>query len=174
MSFFDQILGRKPDPTARWGEFQLPIPDFDMVEMRFGKLKFGDGLEAAAFLGRPAQVQWPREDYCELLYAAGGFQIDFDNGKFAYLALLIGPDPCVPTDVAFTYAKPRLRGASQESVRLTESTRRAELEKLLGAPTTADEDKDETVLSYEWDRLTMEFEFTPDGRLKRWNLFPTE
>ena len=127
-----------------------------------------------SFLGRPAKIRWPRKDYGELLYPAGGFQMDFDHGKFSYLAFLIGPDPCVPEDVAFTYSKPRLRGASQESMRITENTSRADLEKVLSTPTTTDEDKDETVISYEWDRLTMEFEFTPEGRLKRWNLFPTE
>ncbi len=174
MGILDRILGRPADPTAQWGQFQPPIPDFDLVEMKFGKLKFGAGYDAASFLGRPAKIRWPRKDYGELIYPDGGFQMDFDNGKFAYLAFQIGPDPCVPTDIKFIHSKPRLRGASQESVRLTESTSRADLEKLLGAPTTTDEDKDETVISYEWDRLTMEFEFTPAGRLKRWNLFPTE
>jgi len=114
MSLFDRLLRRRTDPTLGWGAFSLPIPDFDLTEMRFGTLQFGDGFNAAAFLGRPDRFEWTQGGYCELLYAAGGFQIDYEDSKFEYLAFFIGPDKYLPKQRALAFSQPRLRGGAPE------------------------------------------------------------
>jgi hypothetical protein len=173
MGFVDRLLRRRADPTLSWQPFSLPIPDFDLTEMRFGKLRFGDAIDAAASLGRPDRVEWTRGEYCELLYASGGFQIDFDSNRFAYLAFFIGPDELLPKHPAFELSKPRLRGGTEDGSRLSRDTQRPRLERLFGAADSVDADSDETILYYARQGVTMEFELDPsNGRLKRWNLYP--
>jgi hypothetical protein len=173
MSFLDRMMGRRPDPTEGWGPFQLPLPDFDPTEKCFGSLKFGDEISAASFLGRPTRVQWSKSDYIELLYAAGGFQVDFDHGRFAYLAFFIRPDERIASKGEIARAEPLLRNNGQNLVRFSESSTTDELKKLFGQPTTADNDEDESVLSFDRNGLTLEFELNTKQRLKRWNVFPT-
>ena len=173
MSFFDRLLGKRPDPTQGWGSFQSPAPSFDLTEMSFGSLKFGDEISTAAFLGRPTKVQWGNTDYFALLYAIGGFQIDFEHGKFTYLAFLIGPDESIPSKTEITYIEPRLRKNGTDCGRLTGNSSVEELKKLFGPPTNTDEDEVEIVLNFLRDGFTLEFEFNSKRRLKRWNIFPT-
>jgi len=173
MNILDRLFGRRPDPTAGWGTSQQPIPDFDLSQMRFGSLRFGDGIEAASFLGRPDRFAWTQADYCELLYARGGFQLDFDKGRFAYLAFFIGPDKFVPTHEGFEFSQPRLRGCAQDGARLSREMDQPALERLVNAPDSADSDAAETILYYTRQGITMEFEMDgKSGRLKRWNLYP--
>ena len=174
MNLFDRLLGRHPDPTTDWGAFRLPIPDFDVATMRFGALRFGDAIEAAAFLGRPDTLQWPQAEYCELLYARGGFQIDFDRGKFAYAAFLLGPDAFLPKHEALRFSQPRIVGCTPDALCLSHDTDRKILERLFGSPASVDADDRETILYYSRQEITMEFEMDGHtGRLKRWNLYPT-
>ncbi len=173
MSFLDRIMGRLADPTVNWGAFSLPIPDFDLATMRFGTLRFGDGLDAAAFLGRPNRVTWTQRQYCELLYASGGFQIDYDGGRFAYLAFFVGPDEHLPQHEALRFCRPRLCGCTPDGTLLSRDTDRKSLERLFGPAEGVDTDPDETILFY--GRLGVRMEFEVDGgtgRLKRWNLYP--
>jgi hypothetical protein len=173
MRFPDRLLGKQSDPSRDWKGLSLPIPDFDIAEMRFGFLRFGDPFEAAAFLGRPDRSRWTQPNYCEFLYASGGFQIDYDKGRFAYLAFYIGPDPYLPKHKALEFASPRLSGGTTDGYRLSRDTDRAKLEQLFGAPDSADTEARETILFYTRTSVTMEFELEGEtGRLKRWNLYP--
>jgi hypothetical protein len=173
MSLFDKLLGRRPDPTQTWGAAALPIPDYDLSRMCFGTLQFGDALDAAAFLGRPERFEWTQAGYCELLYASGGFQIDYDHGRFAYLAFFIGPDDNLPKHAALEFSKPCLRGSTPDGIRLSRDTERAMLEQLFGVPESVDSGSQETILHYTRHNVSMEFEMDGQaGRLKRWNLYP--
>ncbi len=166
---------RRSDPTLNWGTFRKPIPDFDVSRMQFGSLRFGDGLKGAAFLGRPDRFSAKERDYCELLYARGGFQLDFDQNRFVYLAFFIAPDACLPEHPGLEFSAPRLRGDSLSGIHLTRLTDRATLERIFGSPESVDADAQEAVLFYSRLRVTMEFELdTRTGRLKRWNLYPTK
>lgn len=173
MNFLDRLLGRPNDPTLGWGTASLPLPDFDFSEMRFGKLGFGDAFEAAAFLGRPQRFRWTQADYCELLYASGGFQLDFDRGKFAYAAFFIGPDRFLPKHPALKLSNPRLRGATPDGIALSRDTDRGSLERLFGVAGSVDAESGEVILYYTMQGVTMEFEMEGNTeRLKRWNLYP--
>ena len=175
MSFLDRLLGKRPDPTFNWGVFSPPIPDFDVAQMRFGSLQFGDTFEAAAFLGRPDRFEWTQGQYCQLLYASGGFQIDFDESRFAYLAFFIGPDDCLPEHKALEFSKPRVRGCIPDGVRLSVETDGTMLERIFGAPGSLEVEPDETILYYTRQGVTMEFELDGrSGQLKRWNLYPPD
>lgn len=173
MNLLKRIFGRRPDPTIEWRAFIPPIPDFDLSAMQFGSLRFGDTFSAASFLGRPDKFEWTQGEYCQLLYASGGFQIDFDGGKFAYLAFFIGPDRHLPKHKALEFSKPRLRGCMPDGVSLSRANDRPQIERLFGSPVTADNDATETILFYRRRQITMEFEFDgQSGPLKRWNLYP--
>src|SRR4051812_32368402 len=110
MSILDHLFGQPPDPTLAWGEGAPALPEFNLATMSFGSLCFGASLESAAFLGRPERFEWKRKGYAELLYAARGFQLDFDDGKLSSLAFFIGPDEFRPKHEALAFAQPRLRG----------------------------------------------------------------
>jgi hypothetical protein len=172
MRVLDRLLGRRADPTADWAPFHPTLPDFDMSSMRFGALRFGHPIETAALLGRPDRLTWTRGEYCELLYADGGFQLDFDRNHLAYLAFFIGPDPLLPKGVALQFSRPLLRGLSRDDVRLSRDTERLLLTQLFGAAESVDADSEETILRYRRRDVTMEFELDEAGRLKRWNLYP--
>jgi hypothetical protein len=177
MNLFDRLLGRHDDtdPTLKWGSFTLPIPDVDMTKMAFGTLRFGDEFTAAAFLGRPDRCKWTQPEYCELLYASGGFQVDYDRGRFAYIAFFIGPDKFLSKHRALEFSKPRLHGCVPAGIRLSRDTNRALLEQLFGAANSVDTEPRETILCYTRQGIVMEFEMDgKTGRLKRWNLYPSD
>lgn len=172
MSFLDHLFGKRSDPTEGWAAAHAALPDFDSTEMRFGSLRFGDPIEAAAFLGRPDRVKWDRDGNGELLYISGGFLLEFEAGEFAYLAFFIGPDNRQP-DPAVAFSQPRLLGGAAHGVRLTAETNRPALERIFGTADMVDIEPDETVLTYTRRGVTIEFELDgTSGHLKRWNLYP--
>ncbi|HXJ62032.1 MAG TPA: hypothetical protein VNU68_35795 [Verrucomicrobiae bacterium] len=174
MSLLTRLFERRPDPTRDWGPPSPTLPEFDLNEMRFGALKFGDGFEAAAFLGRPDRIEWPQRDYCTLLYASNGFQIDYEAGQLAYLGFLIGPDDSLPQHPGLRYSQPRVRGAGRfSSIILSPEIERAALEQWLGGADSVDIDAEETILYYTRQGVTLEFELGGEPRrLKRWSLYP--
>jgi hypothetical protein len=173
MRILNWLLGRRPDPTAGWPDFRPPAPDFDWARRRFGPLRFGDEIAVARLLGRPDVFRWAEKDYGELLYARGGFELDFEGGRFVSLAFFIGPDKYLPRHPDLRFCVPRLLGWDAEDIRLSQGTDTAELERRLGPPTAVDaDDEDETILSYVRAGMVLEFELNREGRLKRWNVFP--
>jgi hypothetical protein len=174
MKLIDRLFGRRSDPTLNWVQSTAPIPQFNLNSMQFGSLHFGDPLEAAASLGRPDQFVWSQGEYCELLYASRGFQVDFDRGKLSYVAFFIGPDEFVPAHTAFQFSKPRVHGVAIDGIELSPGADRALIERLLGSADSVDVDAREVILFYNRGGITMEFELdAKTGGLKRWNLYPT-
>src|SRR5690606_15496080 len=123
-----------------------------------GSLGFGDAIEAAAFLGRPDRVVFVKKSYCELLYARGGFQLDFEDSALAYLAFFIGPDEHLSKHPGLALSAPRLAGIAPEGQRLSQDTDRGALERLFGVPESVDADPTEVVLSVARQGVVMEFE----------------
>ena len=169
-----RFLQQRRNPAVSWSPQKSPLPDFDVSKMCFGTLRFGDGFEAAAFLGKPDSLKWTEVDHCEMLYASEGFEINYHADKLAYLAFFIGPDDFLPKHHGLKFSKPPLRGVQPDGIRLSQETNREMLEKLFGSPDSEDADSDETILTYERQSVTMEFELSHKGRLKRWNLHPSE
>ncbi|PKN30460.1 MAG: hypothetical protein CVU64_03280 [Deltaproteobacteria bacterium HGW-Deltaproteobacteria-21] len=170
MGFVDRILGRRADPTEAWLVYEDEPPSVDLSKMAFGPLRFGAELQEAQFLGKPDSFKWSCKNYCELLYARRGFQIDFENGKLCYLAFFIGQDDCLPKHPALKLSKPQIRGG----VKLTQETCVDDLRKAIGPAESADADDEETILTYCRSGITLEFEVNTKGLLKRWNLYPRE
>lgn len=173
IELWGRLVGRRSDPPVTWAPFRQPIPEFNVNTMEFGGLRFGDPLESAAFLGRPEAFTWSQSDYCELLYASGGFQVDYERGKFAYLAFFIGPDKFVPTHKGFQFSKPRVRGTPVDGIEFSQDVDQPLIETLFGTADTVDVDAVESILFYNRKSVTMEFELDGStGGLKRWNLYP--
>jgi len=174
MRILDWILRRRPDLTADWPDFQPPAPHFDLARESFGPLRFGDELAIAALLGRPDICSWPGRNDCELIYARGGFELDFEAGRFIYLAYFIGPDVYLPHHPELRFAEPQLLGWNAGAVCLSRNTDREQLHSQLGPPEQEDVDEDETILSYTRSGVGMEFELNLEGHLKRWNICPAD
>jgi len=140
-----------------------------------GEMRFGDALDTAQQYGRPDKFSWSSRDYCELLYANAGFQIDFDEGKFCYAAYFIGPDGrYTPYHADLRFSRPRLLLDSLHPVALSQQIEPNAIERALGEPKARDVDAEETILFFDRDGLTLEFEFDgPSQRLKRFNVYPT-
>ncbi|PKL44085.1 MAG: hypothetical protein CVV42_19675 [Candidatus Riflebacteria bacterium HGW-Riflebacteria-2] len=168
MGILDFLFGGKEDPTKEWPVQEFAMPDFDLSDMSFGPLHFGCELSLAYVFGRPDLFTWRGSDYCELLYARHGFQIDFENGCLRYIAFFIGPDSLLPDHPKMVFAKPWLKKIAQ----FTSATNADGLKKILGDASSEDFDNDEIILTFSRSGLLLEFELTTEAFLKRWNIFP--
>lgn len=169
ISLIERVRPATEDPTAEWADTcAQATPAFDWSDLRLGPIAFGDPLEKAEPLGRPDRFRWTQPGYCELLYARRGLQIDFDRGRFAYLAWFIGRDSVTPDHPDMTFCTPAL----DDELALTRDMGIDDLRAHLGAPVSEDVGEDETVLFYTGGGVVLEFEFDGEGRLKRWNLYP--
>ena len=168
MGILDFLFGGKEDLTREWPVNDFEMPDFDLSDLSFGPLHFGCEFDLAHAFGRPDQFRWSGRDYCELLYARHGFQIDFEDGRLRYIAFFIGPDACLPGHPQLAFAQPWLKKIAQ----FTPKTSADELKQVLGEASSEDFGNDEIVLTFERSGLLLEFELTPKACLKRWNIFP--
>jgi len=168
MTFLDRLMGRQPNPTHAWPIVELSQPEINLEDIRLHSLRFGDALNSAQCLGRPDTFRGSENDYCELLYARYGFQIDFDSGRFAYLAFYIGPDAKTSQLKGLEWSHPHITGAGNLTATITDS----QITGWLGAAGDEEKDGNESTLFYPKGEITMEFEFNADGCLKRWNLYP--
>lgn len=165
------LFDARPNPTVSWPRFDT-TPAFNFDEGRFGPLTFGDPIKAACSLGRPDEFDWIDDNYCQMLYARGGFQIDFEGGKFCYIAFFVGPDKHAPTNRQLEFSRPQIERNGQRR-RLLPELPRAELGKIFGPTTNIDEDADEAILYYEINGITVEVELHgKSDRVKRCNLYP--
>ncbi|EKD81463.1 MAG: hypothetical protein ACD_39C01795G0002 [uncultured bacterium] len=170
MGILDFLLGRQEDLTKDWPVRDFVMPDFDLASMTFGPLHFGCELACAQFFGRPDLFTWKGKDYCKLLFARAGFQIDFEDGHLCYIAFFIGPDEFLPEHQALVFSQPNLA----QGRRFNRQTSTADLKKFLGEVESEDIDSDEIIITFLRSGITLEFELTTDGFLKRWNLFPEQ
>src|SRR5262245_11299033 len=161
------LLGKlkgSPDLTADWPQASGPTPAIDCARESIGGLRFGDDLELARKFGRPDRFRWTQPDYCELLYAPAGFQIDFEARRLAYAAFFVGPDEHVPSVPAMSFSSLQV-----DSTLVSRETSSKQIEAAFGRPSSQDVDAEESVLFYPRGKLTLEFEFSAAGMLKRVN-----
>ncbi len=72
MGFFTRVFKRRSDPTRDWpiatGQCPQVSLDRQALESFGGRIKFGEGLDAARFLGRPDVFDGPGAAGCTLTY----------------------------------------------------------------------------------------------------------
>jgi hypothetical protein len=164
-----KLFGLQKDPTADWPILVQSTPEVDCTRRMVSSMHFGDPWTVARQFGRPDRFRWIQPGYCELIYAQAGWQMDFDQDRFAYVAFFIGPDCYVPTMCPpISFSRPHVDGMT-----LSCETTQAQVEQKFGPPRSRDRDEDETILFYAGSALTLEFELTPAGNLKRLNIYPT-
>lgn len=178
MRLLDHIFGKKPtnppDPTVDWPDLQVVELTLVPYEGRLSDLKFGAPIEHAKAFGKPSRFRWVQNDYCELIYARQGFQIDFDGGRFQYLSFFMDRHEA-ESDIAggFELALVGIQLAGGRSGQICRESRREVIDGYFGSVARIDSDNDETILYYEVAGLTMEFEMHPKhGTLMRWNIYP--
>jgi len=167
---FDKILTlfgkRAPHPCMQWPLMDIVTPAFRTADHQIGDLKFGAPLDGAMQFGAPDEVEADAEGSTCLVYAKAGFFLEFDRAGLISTAYFVGPDECTPPYAQLKYSEPVI-----DSHRLTASHDPKAIQELFGSPRSVDEDEDETILYYESNGLTTEFEFSADGRLKRVNMY---
>lgn len=164
-----RLTGWRPDPTRAWQIGHVSTPPVDIGRRSVGPLRFGDPIEYARGFGRPDLFRWGDGDYCTLVYARAGFDICFERSRFSAASFYLGPDPYTPDVRGLRFASVELDGWS-----ISRDTELEHVYSRLGRPVYEDRDEDEVVARIIKDGLTLEFEATLSGYLKRLNLFPEE
>lgn len=167
-SLFTRLV-KGSDPTALWPRVSVSTPELHLRDPAVGSLRFGSPIDEAYVFGRPDQFARGKQHYCRLLYEAAGFQIDYDQDRLAYVAYFIAADEYLPSG-NILFCKPKLSAEFQA----TSATTQHEIVAYLGEPSSIDNDSDETVLFYEHESLTLEFELATNGNLKRVNAYPNQ
>lgn len=170
MGLFSKLFGRPPDPTADWPIVSDPLPAIQLEPFAIGRLRLGDPLDAARFLGRPDKCDLSKTPgMLTLDYASRGFELAFDEFRLSDAEFYLGygtffsPDP----------EEPLCSLCLADGTQLNAETTRQDIEQLLGKPTKSKvdpEDGDED-WSYHLRGLAMRFKFTREGRLAVWSLF---
>ena len=144
-----------------------PAPEFDVAAGTLGPLNFEAQVADARVFGRPDAVLKNTDKILKLLWARWGLELEFVDGRLAFIAWIIGPDPFEPAHRDLRFARPQPVGGPLLDGRTSE----ADLETWLGPHECRDADEDEIVVDWEKNGVVHEFEFTPAGSLKRWNAY---
>lgn len=167
MGLLSFLFGKRPDPTLEWPLSTRPAPEFDVAAGSLGPLKFYDAVEEARFLGKPDEATWKSGRVLKLLWARWGLELEFVEGRLEFIDWIIGPDEFAPTHRDLRFARPQPVGGPVLDGRTTE----ADLTAWLGPTDRNLADEDEIILEWEKNGLIHEFELTPGGKLKRWNVY---
>lgn len=175
MSFWSNLFGSASDSTAApaiddWLPASGPPPQISLdrraLESFAARLKFGEGVEAARFLGRPTRSHFATGT-ARLDYDLWGLEIEFEEGRFVLASFTIGrslrdgdPSPRVNAEPS-----------GPDGRALTGRTTRAELLQRFGTPGKTQELGDETILYYSSPPLTSEFRLDEKGTLTGWDVY---
>lgn len=169
MSLLSRLFGGA-DPTDAWPAADGPSPQIcferSALETIGSSLHFGDGLDAARFLGRPDVCLRHADGNYSLTYRRWGLHIEFEAHRFVQATFVITPD--IEVD-GTPLAAAEVRGPDGRA--LGSHTAKAELLERYGAPSEVQEFDDETILYFGHAPLTSEFQLTGKGRLARWDVY---
>ncbi len=160
------LFSEKPHPCMQWPEMELSTPAFRTADQQIGDLKFGAPLDGAMQFGAPDQVEPGAEGSTCLVYAKAGFLLEFDKVGLISTAYFVGHDDYTPPYANLRHCTPVI-----DSHLVTSEFGPEKIQELFGVPKSVDQDEDETILFYEGNGLTTEFEFNQHGRLKRVNMY---
>lgn len=142
------------DPTREWSEVSGPAPDVNSV-MQFDKLRFGDPIDSARFLGRPDRFESHNRKECTLFWGAKGLGLRFFEGKLDEVTFLIGA----------------ARPTAPDGTILTRDMDRDRIAALFGEPDP--DGSDETTLQiFHGHGVASDFRLDDRGRLQEWVLYP--
>ncbi len=81
-----------PDPTRDWPPSDGTLPEINAHTYALGRLRFGDPLDAALFLGKPDKYEVSKQspDWVTLEYHGGAVLLYFSTGRFCGLHMGIG------------------------------------------------------------------------------------
>ena len=157
------------DPTADWSETAATAPEICLDTAAIGGLRFGGLLDDARFLGKADFCRYAKTDYLELIYARAGFQLDFEDDRLAYAVFFVAHGVDQAEVPGLELCCPRERAAG----RFSAETKCEDIIAVFGKPDSVDFEEDiEVVLFFSVNGLTLEFEFSWEDSLKRWNLYP--
>lgn len=171
MGLFDLLFGRQPDPTATWQASGDNWPAIRTEPFAFGKLRLGDEVEGARFLGKPDRcARHKAPGNLTLNYASRGLQLDYEEGRLVEVLFRIGYDTSSSADDGAAVCEPRL----EDGTRLTQETGMDEIAQRWGEPKSKDSDDDETTWRYERGKVCQEFEFNDRQKLAAWTIYLDE
>ena len=176
-TMFARLFRRfKPDPTAKWPVAPRWRPVMNWQTHAIGPMNFGALFHEAEQLGRPDLYESDDADpdYVTITYSLPGVLFGFENQQLEYMAFFFGPDPYLPKAPCLTFCRLEFGGGPFAGIMLTYQTTETFVSEALGKPMLRDVDDDETILFYRFGKDTFEFEFKPDGALKRLNVYPTD
>ncbi len=163
MSLFD-IFRR--DPTSGWPQYRNQPLVFSLVETRLNSWRIGQDYEALESLGRPDNrrpVAARRFFYLRL-----GLIVDLENERLEGFAFVMADE----AGQGFSPCRLTLELPGGARFSLGPEAKAGEIIEVLGEPQARHEDEDEWAHTYLWQRHTLEFEYSPQGQLKRFEVYP--
>ncbi|OYT69989.1 MAG: hypothetical protein CFK52_12445 [Chloracidobacterium sp. CP2_5A] len=152
-----------PDPSGLW---PAPRPVSLKLALPAGKLNdfigLGDPYRVLSLLGRPDNPRPHAADHFE--YASLGLVIQGGDGLIEYFELIFQPEAI---DGAVAPAQATLQFDDGEQLRVSAQTDESAITARFGPPVERDADEDETIARYEMSGRLLEWEFTPQGKVKR-------
>ncbi|MBI4582511.1 MAG: hypothetical protein HY717_00565 [Planctomycetes bacterium] len=156
----------RKDPTAGWPRYGDQPLHFSLNETRLNSWRIGQDYEALESLGRPDNrrpVAGGRFIYLRL-----GLIVDLENERLEGFGFVMADE----AGQGFSPCRLTLELPGGAKLSLGPETKAGEILQALGEPQSRQEDEDEWVHTYPWQRHTAEFEYTPQGQLKRLEVYP--
>ncbi len=154
---------KPPDPTALWPEpravsLRLALPAGKLNDF----IGLGDPYQVLSWLGRPSNPRPYATD--RFTYPGLGLVVEGGDGLIEYFEFIFQPE-ARESDVA--PARVTLQFDSGQQFLVSSQTDEAAITESFGTPIARDADEDEIRARYEMTGRLLEWEFTPEGAVKR-------
>jgi len=163
MGLFDSLFGH--DPSADWPDHATQPLRLNLADLSLNDLAIGTSSNELSAFGRPSNKRPFKEK--RFIYHKLGIEIEIENGLVSYFAfpLVRMPNdftgPCVLTLVFPDRSSSSVDGNTDVKVLLER----------LPVPLETHNDDEETIHFISIDGNTLELESSPDGLIRRINVF---
>lgn len=144
----------------------------DFREFKVNDLPFGSTPVEASSFGRPQRITAVDEDVFQFEFRSNGLLLEYEKGLLSYIGVIFD----YSQEAQHTYAD---RAAEMCALylhdgltKLDHSVTLSQVRGALGTAVQEEQDEDQSLLVYHLKGHVLEFEFLPDGKLARFNLFP--
>lgn len=134
-------------------------------------LTFGCQIDDARQFGKPDVIDCLFKTTVRFEFRKSGIELEFEDEKLDYAGFVFMPEENIPEWPDGTPASVILSGLDPALTSLSADTDFEEVKRILGTPDDEDIDEYEKILTYEKGDDLLEFEFTPENRLVRFNVF---